>query len=396
MPALQVSTRLRADANHQTARHERSADPSRGPGRLGHRRLDVGRPGREALGRRHRRQHRRGRQPDRHGPGLRHGQERGDRGPGPARPPRQGADRQQVWPDLGPPRGDPALHHGRRGRDAPTPSTTTCRRPPCAGASRTACAGCSTDVIDLLQIHWPDPAIATEEMFGEMLRLKQEGKVRWLGVCNFTLARSSQVAKAGGGHREPPAAIQPARPGDRGRGAALVPARAGRGHRLQPHGPRPADRQIRRRPPVPGQRPPGRHPLVHPRPGAPASWLLWRKARPIAAAHGVSLGNLAVAWTLAQPGVTAAIVGARDATQAQENARAASIHLSTDELRTLSDSVRLRGLVERLFSEALCHLAPAAGERSAGLPAGRGGRPPGRAAGPHPHPLPQTGEGERF
>ena len=51
-----------------------------------------------------------------------------------------------------------------------------------------------TDVIDLLQIHWPDPAIATEEMFGEMLRLKQEGKVRWLGVCNFGLAEL-QVAK---------------------------------------------------------------------------------------------------------------------------------------------------------------------------------------------------------
>ena len=60
------------------------------------------------------------------------------------------------------------------------------------------------------------------------------------------------------------------------------------------------------------------------------------KARPMAEAYGVSLGNLAVAWTLAQPGVTGAIVGARDAAQAAENVRAAAVELAEPDVKTLA------------------------------------------------------------
>ena len=61
-----------------------------------------------------------------------------------------------------------------------------------------------------------------------------------------------------------------------------------------------------------------------------------KSIQPIAAAHSVSLANLAVAWVLSAPGVTAALVGARDAEQARENARAAGIQLSEEERLKIS------------------------------------------------------------
>jgi aryl-alcohol dehydrogenase-like predicted oxidoreductase len=41
------------------------------------------------------------------------------------------------------------------------------------------------DVIDLYQIHWPDPRTNVQDSWGEMVRLKEEGKVRFIGVSNF-------------------------------------------------------------------------------------------------------------------------------------------------------------------------------------------------------------------
>lgn len=42
-----------------------------------------------------------------------------------------------------------------------------------------------TDYIDLFQIHWPDPNIPVEKSWKEMVRLKESGKVRFIGVCNY-------------------------------------------------------------------------------------------------------------------------------------------------------------------------------------------------------------------
>src|SRR5438552_702697 len=43
------------------------------------------------------------------------------------------------------------------------------------------------DAIDLYQIHWPKPAEDVEEGWGELARLKAEGKLRWIGVSNFNI-----------------------------------------------------------------------------------------------------------------------------------------------------------------------------------------------------------------
>jgi aryl-alcohol dehydrogenase-like predicted oxidoreductase len=51
------------------------------------------------------------------------------------------------------------------------------------------------DVIDLYQIHWPDPPQEIEEGWETMAKLKQEGKVRWIGVSNFDVEQMERARK---------------------------------------------------------------------------------------------------------------------------------------------------------------------------------------------------------
>src|SRR4051812_19499640 len=50
------------------------------------------------------------------------------------------------------------------------------------------------DVVDLYQIHWPNPDNEIEEGWGTMAKLKEEGKVRWIGVSNFNVAQMERAA----------------------------------------------------------------------------------------------------------------------------------------------------------------------------------------------------------
>ena len=51
------------------------------------------------------------------------------------------------------------------------------------------------DTIDLYQIHWPQPEEDILEGWGELAKLKQEGKVRWIGVSNFNVHQMERIAK---------------------------------------------------------------------------------------------------------------------------------------------------------------------------------------------------------
>src|SRR5438128_2392406 len=50
-----------------------------------------------------------------------------------------------------------------------------------------------TDVIDLYQIHWPEPDEDIEEGWTELARLKEQGKVRYIGVSNFSVAQMKRA-----------------------------------------------------------------------------------------------------------------------------------------------------------------------------------------------------------
>ena len=61
--------------------------------------------------------------------------------------------------------------------------------------------------------------------------------------------------------------------------------------------------------------------------------------RPIAAQHAASPAQIVIAWTLAQPGLTFALCGARNADQAVENARAGHLRLTTTEIEAITQAV---------------------------------------------------------
>lgn len=51
------------------------------------------------------------------------------------------------------------------------------------------------EVIDIYQMHWPDPEEDVEEAWEEMIRLADEGKVRYIGVSNFNVAQLERIRK---------------------------------------------------------------------------------------------------------------------------------------------------------------------------------------------------------
>jgi aryl-alcohol dehydrogenase-like predicted oxidoreductase len=64
------------------------------------------------------------------------------------------------------------------------------------------------------------------------------------------------------------------------------------------------------------------------------------KIKPLAEEKKATLGQLVLRWTLDQPGITIALAGARNAKQAVENAKAASIELNMDEVDQLNNHLK--------------------------------------------------------
>ena len=76
------------------------------------------------------------------------------------------------------------------------------------------------DVIDLYQIHWPEPDADIEEGWTEMRRLKEQGKVRYIGVSNFNASQMRRAQKHRSCHLAP-ATLFPTRSRNRGKHSAV-------------------------------------------------------------------------------------------------------------------------------------------------------------------------------
>jgi methylglyoxal reductase len=61
------------------------------------------------------------------------------------------------------------------------------------------------------------------------------------------------------------------------------------------------------------------------------------RLRPVAERHRATIGQVIIAWTFAQPGITCVLCGARDPAQAIENARAGDLQLSAEELSAVEE-----------------------------------------------------------
>lgn len=195
--------------------------------------------------------------------------------------------------------------------------------------------------IDLYQFHWPDETgTAVEDSWEAMLRLVEEGKVRWAGVCNFDESLLRRCAARGR-----VASLQPPLSLIR-RTAAGAPLPWCLAHDVGVIAYSPmqsglltdgfsADRLAGL--PPDDYRHRGRE-FTAPR--FAANLALRDGLRPVAARLGVSVGELAIAWVLAWPAVTGAIVGARSAEQVDGWIGAAALQLSAADLDEIAEVVR--------------------------------------------------------
>lgn len=200
----------------------------------------------------------------------------------------------------------------------------------------------STDYIDLYQTHWQDATTPIEETMTTLLDLKREGKVRAIGVSNATVEQIEAYRRLGpvDSGQEKYSML------DRGLESKYLPYALKNNIAVLAYSPLafglltgkvgperqfPAD-DIRHNNP---------RFSVESRKQVLA---MLAKMRPIAEKHALTLAQLVIAWTIAQPGLTHALVGARNSQQAEENAVAGNAALSREELEALNQIVPRQSL----------------------------------------------------
>ena len=200
-----------------------------------------------------------------------------------------------------------------------------------------------TDYIDLYITHWQDPTTPIAETMGALEDLKRAGKIRAIGASNATPADVEAYLAAGTldaiqeqfsmVHRDIEAELVPL---CLRHGVSILsysslalglltgkigPDRVFEGDDLRIADPRFSVENRRR----------------------VAAFAA--EVRPVAAAHGATITELVIAWTLRQPGITFALCGARNPDQARENARAGAIELDARDLARI-DGAAARHLAD--------------------------------------------------
>ena len=197
-----------------------------------------------------------------------------------------------------------------------------------------------TDYIDLYQIHWPDKTTPIEESMAALVKLKEQGKIRAIGVSNFDVDRLKKALAAGPlASDQPPYSII-------NRGIEKDVLRFCRQNNVAVICYSPMERGLLTGKVTPDRQfPPDDHRSTHkfftPENRQRVLDSL-QKIKPICDRHGASFAHVIINWTVHEPGITAALVGARNAEQARHNAAAMAITLSSDE----------RAQIRRAFDQA--------------------------------------------
>jgi aryl-alcohol dehydrogenase-like predicted oxidoreductase len=194
----------------------------------------------------------------------------------------------------------------------------------------------NVETIDLYQVHWPNPEGEVEEGWEALARLREQGKIRWIGVSNFSAEQMKRVQKIA-----PITSLQP--PYSMLRRAIeeqVLPFAQANGIGVINYSPMlsgmltgkmtaervaamPADDWRKKA-------------VEFNEPRLSRNLRLVELLREIGNAHGVTPGVVAVAWTLHHPAITAAIVGGRSAKQVEEIAPALEFRLSEDEFAKIN------------------------------------------------------------
>jgi myo-inositol catabolism protein IolS len=196
-----------------------------------------------------------------------------------------------------------------------------------------------TDYIDLYQIHWPagsfkSKIVPIEETMRAMNDLEEQGKIRAIGVSNFSRAQMEEACRHGRiVSLQPPYSLfwrhveEDAMPYCRENditllayspmAQGLLTGKFGKGHQFSKRDHRAKNKLFREE----------HAERVH---------QALEALRPIAQSRGITLGQLALAWVIAQPG-TCAIAGARNAEQVLENAKAGEVRLTAPDLARMDE-----------------------------------------------------------
>ena len=192
----------------------------------------------------------------------------------------------------------------------------------------------NTDYIDLYQCHWRDHTTPVEETAEAMATLLKQGKIRAAGVSNFTaeeIETANRIVPIAS--NQPPYSMV-----ERGIETDVLPWC--HKHNIGTIVYSPMQRGL-----LTGKFDPAhkfarddhRATAVHFKPENIRRVNAFLKGlEPIAEEHSATIGQVVLNWTIQQPGVTAALVGARDAKQARDNAAAANFRLTPKEIQEIN------------------------------------------------------------
>ena len=189
----------------------------------------------------------------------------------------------------------------------------------------------AVETIDLYQIHWPEPAEDIEEGWEALARLREQGKIRWIGVSNFSVDQMKRAQKIA-----PITSLQP--PYSmlrRAIEAEVLPFTQANGIGVINYSPmvsglltgKMTAERVAAMPPDDWRK----NGMEFNEPRLSRNLKLVDLLREIGHSHGIGPGVVAVAWTLHHPAITAAIVGGRSGQQVEELAPALEFRLSGEE-----------------------------------------------------------------
>jgi len=186
------------------------------------------------------------------------------------------------------------------------------------------------DFIDLYQIHWPDPSTPLEESVNELLKLKEEGKFRWLGVSNFNIDLLNKIMSL-----TEIVSLQPPYSLLQRDTEEVITFCHEKGLGVLSYGSLGAGVLSGKFKEQPKFEEGDNRSKFYPFFREP----LWSKSmqlvdvlRDIAARHDKPVAHVAINWVNQQDRITTALVGAKTPEQAEQNAMSASWELSQDEI----------------------------------------------------------------
>jgi aryl-alcohol dehydrogenase-like predicted oxidoreductase len=192
------------------------------------------------------------------------------------------------------------------------------------------------ETIDLYQIHWPTPEEEIEAAWETLAALKQQGKIRWIGVSNFSAVQMERIQPIA-----PITSLQP--PYSMLRRAIeekILPF--AQAHRIGVINYSPmlsgmlTGKMTAERAAALPDNDWRRNNAEFREPRLSRNLQLVELLREIGIGHNVTPGVVAVAWTLHHPAITAAVVGGRSARQVEELAPALEFRLAEDEFARIN------------------------------------------------------------